>query len=108
VTLGIGYLPASFALNYYVSSRSPKMVNDKQKKTPPAPISLERFTEKAKALTVVVNGVPMAAIPKTPFSTGSFGWNTAQRGTIEVDGVYLPVQIGLNITVIGSKPEPKK
>jgi hypothetical protein len=42
------------------------------------------------------------------FSTGSFGWNVNAKTVIEVGGRRLPVQVGLNLTVIGSKEAPKE
>lgn len=68
----------------------------------PPPISLSTFTAKAEPLKVTINGVEMSAEPKA-FSTGSFGWNINGKTTIVVDGRSLPVQIGLNLTVVGSK-----
>lgn len=69
--------------------------------TPP-PISLTAFQANAQPLKVVINGVEMSADVKA-FSTGSFGWNINGKTTITVDGKALPVQIGLNLTVVGSK-----
>jgi hypothetical protein len=69
--------------------------------TPP-PISLSTFVAKAEPLKVVINGMEMTAEPKS-FSTGSFGWNINGKTTITVDGKSLPVQVGLNLTVVGSK-----
>jgi hypothetical protein len=70
-------------------------------KTAP-PISLTNFMAKAEPLKVTINGVEMTADPKA-FSTGSFGWNINGKTTITVDGKSLPVQIGMNLTVVGSK-----
>ena len=70
-------------------------------KTAP-PISLTTFIEKAEPLKVTIGGVEMTADPKS-FSTGSFGWNINGKTTITVDGKALPVQIGMNLTVVGSK-----
>lgn len=70
---------------------------------PQAPITREEFIEGAKPVAVTIAGMPGAAIPKE-FKTGSFGWNMNTKATIEVDGVQVPVQVGLNLTVIGSKP----
>jgi len=50
--------------------------------------------------------VPMMAEVKE-FSTGSLGWNINAKTTIDVDGTSVPVQIGLNLTIIGSKELPK-
>ncbi len=41
------------------------------------------------------------------FSTGSFGWNLTGKTMIEVTGIRLNVQIGMNLTVVGSKDVPK-
>jgi hypothetical protein len=68
----------------------------------PPPISLSTFIAKAEPVKVVINGVEMIADPKT-FSTGSFGWYINGKTTITVDGKPLPVQVGLNLTVVGSK-----
>ena len=40
---------------------------------------------------------------KREFSTGSFGWYYNGKTTVTVDGKPLSVQIGLNLTVVGSK-----
>jgi hypothetical protein len=71
------------------------------------PINKETFKAKAKPLNVTINGVPLPAMPHE-FSTGSFGWYLNGKITVEVDGVNVPVQIGCNITAVGSKPEKAK
>jgi hypothetical protein len=58
--------------------------------------------EKAEPLKVVINGQEMTADVKE-FSTGSFGWNINGKTNITVDGKSLSVQIGMNMTVVGSK-----
>jgi hypothetical protein len=68
----------------------------------PAPISRTQFTDKAEAVKVVINGNEMIA-EKREFSTGSFGWYLNGKTTITVDGKPLNVQVGLNLTVVGSK-----
>ena len=68
----------------------------------PCPISRTAFVEKAEALKVVINGQEMLAEVKQ-FSTGSFGWNINAKTVITVDGKALSVQIGMNMTVVGSK-----
>ncbi len=68
----------------------------------PCPISLTQFQEKAEPLKVVINGQEMVADVKA-FSTGSFGWNINAKTTITVDGKALSVQIGMNMTIVGSK-----
>ena len=68
----------------------------------PVPVTLKQFQEKAEPLKVVINGQEMLAEVKA-FSTGSFGWNINGKMTITVDGKPLSVQIGMNMTVVGSK-----
>lgn len=68
-------------------------------------ISREQFKAGAKPMQLMVNGIPMAAMVKE-FSTGSFGWNLNGKAVIEVNGIPLDVQLGFNLTVIGSKEVP--
>ena len=70
------------------------------------PISRADFRSHAKPVAVTINNVPMMAEVKE-FSTGSLGWNINAKTTIDVDGTSVPVQIGLNLTIIGSKELPK-
>ena len=66
------------------------------------PVSLTQFMEKAEPLKVVINGQEMLAEVKT-FSTGSFGWYMNGKTLVTVDGKPVSVQIGMNLTVVGSK-----
>jgi hypothetical protein len=66
------------------------------------PISQTTFVEKAEPLKVVINGQEMLAEVKQ-FSTGSFGWNINAKTVITIDGKPISVQIGMNMTVVGSK-----
>ena len=68
----------------------------------PCPVSLSQFQEKAEPLKVVINGQEMLAEVKA-FSTGSFGWYINGKTTVTVDGKPVSVQIGMNMTVVGSK-----
>ena len=68
----------------------------------PCPVSLSQFLEKAEPVKVVINGQEMLAEVKS-FSTGSFGWYINGKTVITVDGKALSVQIGMNMTVVGSK-----
>ncbi len=68
----------------------------------PCPISKSQFLEKAEAVKVALNGNEMTA-DKREFSTGSFGWYINGKTTITVDGKPLSVQVGINLTVVGSK-----
>ena len=71
------------------------------------PVSLAQFLEKAEPLKVTINGQEMTADVKA-FSTGSFGWNINAKTNIVVDGKSLSVQIGMNMTVVGSKEAPRE
>ncbi len=66
------------------------------------PISKDDFFAKAEPLKLEINGVPMIAEPKA-FSTGSFGWYLNGKISLMIDGKAVPIQIGANFTVVGSK-----
>lgn len=70
------------------------------------PVTRSQFRTKAKAVTVVINGIPLIAEVKE-FSTGSLGWYLNGKTAIDVDGTPVSVQIGMNLTVVGSKELPK-
>ncbi|MDX2092895.1 MAG: hypothetical protein SFX73_33910 [Kofleriaceae bacterium] len=67
-----------------------------------APVTAKQFAEKAEPLKIVINGQEMLAEVKQ-FSTGSFGWYLNGKTVISVDGKAVSVQIGMNMTVVGSK-----
>lgn len=69
------------------------------------PISRSDFRTKAKPVSVVVNNVPLQAEVKE-FSTGSLGWYLNGKMTIDVGGTPVSVQIGMNLTIVGSKELP--
>ncbi len=70
------------------------------------PVTRSQFRTKAKPVTVVINGIPLIAEVKE-FSTGSLGWYLNGKTAIDVDGTPVSVQIGMNLTVVGSKELPK-
>lgn len=72
----------------------------------PCPLTRSQFLEKAEAIKIVINGQEIIA-DKREFSTGSFGWYHNGKVSITVDGKPLSVQIGLNLTVVGSKETEK-
>lgn len=80
------------------------------KKTPEAtptrktecPVTREQFLAGAKPVEVVINGVPMVASVKK-FSTGSLGFYLNGKTVIKVGDVACSVQVGLNLTLVGSK-----
>jgi hypothetical protein len=70
------------------------------------PITRAEFRAKAKPVTVTINNVPLQADVKE-FSTGSLGWYLNGKTTIDVAGTLVSVQIGVNLTVVGSKDLPR-
>jgi hypothetical protein len=66
------------------------------------PVSKTQFIEKAQPMRVSINGQEMLAEVKE-FSTGSFGWYMNGKTVVEIDGKAISVQIGMNLTVVGSK-----
>ncbi len=73
------------------------------------PVTRDQFLSDAKPLTIDINGVPMTADTKE-FSTGSLGWYLNGKTTVKIGETPVSVQIGMNVTVIGSKEMsgPKK
>ena len=69
------------------------------------PITRDDFRTKAKPVTVKIGEVPLQAEVKE-FSTGSLGWYLNGKTTVEVNGTPVAVQIGLNLTIVGSKELP--
>jgi hypothetical protein len=66
------------------------------------PVTRAEFLEKAQPVEVVVNGSKMLAEVKE-FSTGSLGWYLNGKSMIAVGDKMVSVQIGMNLTVVGSK-----
>ena len=70
------------------------------------PITRSDFLAKAEPFKLVIGGAEIVASPRE-FSTGSFGWYYNGKVPITVDGKVLSVQVGLNLTVVGSKETDK-
>jgi hypothetical protein len=68
------------------------------------PVSREQFIDAAQDVEVSIAGVPMLAAVKL-FSTGSLGWYLSGKTVIRVGDTPVSVQIGLNLTCVGSKSE---
>lgn len=73
---------------------------------PKCPVTKEQFLKSAKPLMISIDGKQQVASVKE-FSTGSLGWYAGEKVVVEIDGVPVRCQVGLNITVIGSKPAGK-
>ena len=70
------------------------------------PITREQFTKDAKPVEVIINGQTLTAAVKH-FSTGSLGWYLNGKTTIQVGDTPVSVQIGMNLTIVGSKELPQ-
>jgi hypothetical protein len=70
------------------------------------PITRPDFRAKAKPVAVTIGNVPLSAEVKE-FSTGSLGWYLNGKTTVDVGGTPVAVQIGLNLTIVGSKELPR-
>ena len=69
-------------------------------------ITRAEFREKAQPVEITINGVPMIADVKE-FSTGSLGWYLNGKSTIKVGDKTVTAQIGMNLTIVGSKELPQ-
>jgi hypothetical protein len=71
------------------------------------PISRSEFWQKAEDLKVSINGQDFIFAEKKGFSTGSLGWYLNGKTTVDIGGKRVAVQIGLNLTIVGSKELPE-
>ncbi len=71
------------------------------------PVTRAQFVDKATPLKITIGSQEMLAEVKE-FSTGSFGWYLNGKTVIEIDGKAVSVQIGMNMTVVGSKEASKE
>jgi hypothetical protein len=69
------------------------------------PITRAQFRAGATPIKVVIDGKEQEAMVKE-FSTGSLGWYLNSKVNVTIDGVIVPVQVGLNLTIVGSKELP--
>lgn len=70
------------------------------------PITRAQFRGQAKPVAIKIGDTPLQAEVKE-FSTGSLGWYLNGKTTIEIGGVPVSVQIGMNMTIVGSKELPQ-
>jgi hypothetical protein len=70
------------------------------------PITRQQFKEGAKPVAIAINDARLLADPRE-FSTGSLGWYLNGKTVVEVNGIPVTVQVGLNLTIVGSKELPK-
>jgi len=73
----------------------------------PCPVTREQFALHAQqSLVVDIDGATVVA-DKKEFSTGSLGWFTTGKITVTIDGVKVPVQAQVQLTLVNSKELPK-
>ena len=70
------------------------------------PISRADFQNNAAPVEIVVGGIPMTAEVKE-FSTGSLGWYLNSKTNLKIGDKSVSVQVGVNLTIVGSKELPK-
>lgn len=70
------------------------------------PVTRDEFQAQAKGLQVTIDGQSVQ-VPTKEFSTGSFGWFHGDKLTLKVGDKLVKVQVGLTLTVIGSKDAPR-
>ncbi|MHB0958352.1 MAG: hypothetical protein ACYC0X_17655 [Pirellulaceae bacterium] len=71
------------------------------------PVTRAEFMCDARPVEVTINGIPMTAEVKE-FSTGSLGWYLNGKANVKVGDKSVSVQIGMNLTIVGSKALPQK
>lgn len=69
-------------------------------------ISRQQFRESAAPIEVTIDGNKFLADVKE-FSTGSLGWYVNGKTNLTIAGKPVAVQIGINLTIVGSKELPK-
>jgi len=75
------------------------------------PVTREQFLSKAHNFTIKVfdnDGKEVREFKASPrtFSTQSLGYNVNDKLTTVVDGKVVTLQVGMNLTVVGSKELP--
>ncbi|MFL5340652.1 MAG: hypothetical protein ACJ8F7_10920 [Gemmataceae bacterium] len=69
------------------------------------PITRDEFRQHAQEIKVAIGDRSFTAKPKE-FSTGSLGWNINDKITIQINGKDVTLQVGMNLTIVGSKELP--
>ena len=99
--LGMIACALNFTFNTFFSSR---LVTQMAKST--CPVTRAEFLNDAQPVEITINGIPMTADVKE-FSTGSLGWYLNGKANVKVGDKSVSVQIGMNLTIVGSKELPK-
>ena len=70
-------------------------------------VTRAHFREHAGPIAIEIGGVAMIADAKE-FSTGSLGWFANGKIALKVGDTPVQVQVGVNLTIVGSKELPKE
>ena len=95
-----------FELEFLSTSYYPVSKDDRMAKST-CSVTRAEFINEAKPVEITVNGIPMTAEVKE-FSTGSLGWYLNGKTNVKVGDKSVSVQIGMNLTIVGSKELPKE
>lgn len=68
-------------------------------------LSREEFRKQAQPIEIIINGIPFVADVKE-FSTGSLGWYLNGKAALKIGDKTVSAQIGMNLTIVGSKELP--
>lgn len=94
------------AKNSQAATKTPTVpAPERESKKTVCPITRKQFLDNAKQMSVVIDGQSKVVSPKQ-FSTGSLGWNLSDKIDVVIDGKVCKVQVGLNLTIVGSKELP--
>lgn len=66
-------------------------------------ITRGEFADKAPSITVTIDGLGYTVYPKPVEDGKSLGYYLSAKQDVEIAGKRVRCQVGLNITVIGSK-----
>ena len=97
---------SAFPLKYSFAQIRFISLNDNYMAKSTCPVTRAEFLSDAKPVEVTINGIPMTAEVKE-FSTGSLGWYLNGKANVKVGDKSISVQIGMNLTIVGSKELPK-
>src|SRR5262245_53512198 len=67
------------------------------------PVTREEIRQHAVPLPVKLGETLTFDAEVKEFSTGSLGWNLSEKKDVQLNGKTVRVQVGLNVTIIGSK-----
>ena len=71
------------------------------------PVTRAEFRSAAQPVEVIIDGSKFLADVKE-FSTGSLGWYLNGKAILKIGDKSVNVQVGLNLTIVGSKELPKE